>query len=76
VARERVERFLKNLASALGYCIAEDIEVLDAAIPALIGVGVFWFVGMAVYDFVLDPHVITSAALSSLSINPEKWIRH
>ena len=72
--RERIERFLKNLASALGYCIAEDVEVLDTAIPALICVGILWFIGMAVYDFILDPHVVTAATLDSLSINPEKLI--
>ena len=74
MARDRIERFLKNLASALGYCIAEDLEVLDTAIPALIGVGILWFIGMAVYDFILDPHVITAATLDSLSISPDKWI--
>ena len=74
MARERIERFLKNVASALGYCIAEDVEVLDTAIPALICVGILWFIGMVVYDFILDPHVITAATLDSLSINPDKWI--
>ena len=74
MARERTERFLKNLASALGCCIAEDVEVLGTAIPALICVGVLWFIGMAVYDFILDPHVITAATLDSLTINPDKWI--
>jgi hypothetical protein len=74
VGRERVERFLKNLASALGYCIAEDVDVLETAIPALICVGILWFLGIAVYDFILDPHVITAATLDSLSINPDKWI--
>ena len=74
VIRERIECFLKNLAAALGYCIAEDVEVLGTAIPALICVGILWFVGMAVYDFILDPHVVTAATLDSLSINPDKWI--
>jgi hypothetical protein len=74
VIRERIERFLKNLAAVLGYCIAEDVEVLDTAIPALICVGILWFVGTAVYDFILDPHVVTAATLDSLSINPDKWI--
>ena len=72
--RERIKRFLKNLASALGYCIAEDIEVLDTAIPALVCVFILWFIGMAVYDFILGPHVVTAATLDSLSINPDKWI--
>ena len=72
--RERIERFVKNLAAALGYCIAEDVELLDTAIPALICVGILWFVGMAVYDFFLDPHVVTAATLDSLSINRDKWI--
>jgi hypothetical protein len=35
-AREKIERFLKNLAAALGYCIAEDVEELDTAIAVLI----------------------------------------
>lgn len=72
--RKRIERFLKNLAAALGYCIAEDVEVLDTAIPAFICLGILWFIGMAVYDFILDPHVVTAARLDSLSINPEKWV--
>lgn len=72
--RERIERVLKNLAAALGYCIAEDVEVLDTAIPAFICLGILWFIGMAVYDFILDPHVVTAATLDSLSINPEKWV--
>jgi hypothetical protein len=38
-------------------------------------VGVFWLVGVAVYDFILDPHVTTVASLDSLSINPDKWIQ-
>ena len=33
---KKVERFLKNLAAALGSCIAEGVEVLDTAIAALI----------------------------------------
>jgi len=70
----RIERFLKNVASALGYCIAEDVEVLDTAIAALICVGILWLIGMVVYDLILDPHVITAATLDSLSINPNKWI--
>lgn len=74
MARERIEQFLKNLASALGYCIAEDVEVLETAIPALVCVGILWFTGMAVYDFIFDPHVITGATLDSLSIDPDKRI--
>ena len=74
MARERIERFLKNLASALGCCIAEDVEVLDTAIPALVCVGILWLIGMAAYDFILDPHLTTAATLDSLSINPDKWI--
>jgi hypothetical protein len=64
----------RNLASALGYCVAEDVDVLETAIPALICIGILWFIGMAVYDFILDPHVITAPTLNSLSINPESWI--
>jgi len=56
VIRERIERFLQNLSAALGYCIAEDITVLDIAIPALICLGILWFVQTAVYDFILDSH--------------------
>jgi hypothetical protein len=73
VTLERIERFFKNLASALGHCISEDAEVLGIAIPALVCVGILWLIGVAIYDFILDPHV-TTAALDSLSINPDKWI--
>ncbi len=74
VTRERIERFCKNLGSALGRCIFEDAEVLGIVIPALVCVGILWLVGVAVYDFVLDPHVTTAAALDSLSIDPDKWM--
>lgn len=73
VTRERIERFFKNLASALGQCIFEDGEVLGIVIPALVCVGILWIIGVAVYDFILDPHVTTTAALDVLSIDPDKW---
>jgi hypothetical protein len=73
VTRERIERFFKNLASALGHCIFEDAEVLEIVIPVLVCLGIFWLFGVAVYDFVLDPHITTAAALDSLSIDPDKW---
>jgi|SRR5215469_1490796 len=72
--RKESSEFLKNVASALGYCIAEDVAVVDTAIAAPICVGILWFIGMVVYDLILDPHVITAATLDSLSINPNKWI--
>jgi hypothetical protein len=75
VTRERIERFLKNLALALGHCIFEDAEVLGIVIPVLVCLGIFWLIGVAVYDFVLDPHITTAAALDSLSIDPDKWVR-
>jgi hypothetical protein len=74
VMRERIERFFKNLASAFGHCIFEDAEVLSVVIPALVCVGILWLIGVAVYDFVLGPHITTAASLDSLSINPDKWI--
>lgn len=74
MVRDDIERFLKNLALALGHCIAEDVEVLDTAVPAIICVGILCFIGMAVYDLILDPQVITAATLETLSINPDKWI--
>jgi hypothetical protein len=73
VTRERIERFFKNLASALGHCIFEDAEVLGIVIPVLVCLGIFCLIGVAVYDFVLDPHITTAAALDSLSIDPDKW---
>ena len=74
MTRERIERFFKNLVSALGHCIFEDPEGLGIVIPALVCVGILWLIGVAVYDFVLDPHITTVAALDSLSIDPDKWI--
>jgi hypothetical protein len=73
VTRERIERFFKNLASALGHCIFEDAEALSVVIPALVCIGILWLIGVAVYDFILDPHVTTTAALDALSIDPDKW---
>jgi hypothetical protein len=73
VTRERIERFFKNLASALGRCIFEDAEVLGVVIPALVCVGILWLIGVAVCDFILDPHVTTAAALDALSVDPDKW---
>jgi hypothetical protein len=43
------------------------------AIPALVCLGIFWLIGVAVYDFALDPHITTVAALDSFSIDPDKW---
>ena len=74
VTRERIQRFFKNLASVLGHCIFEDAEVLGIVIPALVCMGVVWLIGVALYDFVLDPHITTKAALDALSIDPDKWI--
>jgi len=73
VTRKRIERFFKSLASALGHCIIEDVDTLGIVIPALVCVGILWLIGIAVYDFVLDPHITTVAALDSLSIDPNKW---
>jgi hypothetical protein len=73
--RERIEEFVKNSISTLGHCLIEDPEVQDVVILSLVCVGVFWLVGVAVYDFILDPHVTTVASLDSLSINPDKWIQ-
>ena len=66
MTRERIERFFKNLASALGHCIFEDAEVLGVVIQALVCVGILWLIGVAVYDFIVDPHVTTAAARCSL----------
>lgn len=74
MTRKRIKRFFKNLVSALCHCIFEDAEVLGMVIPALVSVGILWLIGVAVYDFILDPHVTTAATLDSLSINPNKWI--
>ncbi len=72
VMRERIERFFKNLASALGHSIFEDADVLGIVIAALVCVGILWLIGVAAYEFVLDPHVTTAASLDSLSIDPDK----
>jgi hypothetical protein len=74
VTRERIEQFFKNLASALGRCIFEDAEVLGMVIPALVCVSILWLIGVAVYDFILNPYLTMAATLDSLSINPDKWI--
>ena len=74
MTRERIARSVKNLVSALGDCIFEDGEACGVAILALVCVGVFWLVGVAVYELILDPHVTTVASLDSLSIDPGKWI--
>jgi hypothetical protein len=77
VTRERIERFFKNLASALGQCIFEDAEVLGVVIMALACICIVWLIGVAVYDFtydfILDPRVTTASALDALSIDPDKW---
>ena len=73
MTRERIERFFKNVALALGHCIFEDAEVLGTVIPAIVCVGILWLVGVVVYDFIFDPHVTTAAALDALSIHRDKW---
>jgi hypothetical protein len=74
VTRQRIERFCKNLVSALGHCVFEDGEVFGLAILALACIGVLWLVGMAVYEVIVNPHVTTAASLDLVSINPDKWI--
>jgi hypothetical protein len=48
VTRERIERFFKNLASALGHRIFEDADVLGMVVPAVVCVGIPWLIGVAV----------------------------
>jgi hypothetical protein len=74
VKPERIELFLKNLASTIGLCVIEDADVVGTAMPVLVCIGVLWLIGAAVHEVILDPHVTTAAALDSLSINPDKWI--
>jgi hypothetical protein len=71
VTRGCIERFFKNLVSALGQCILEDGDTLGTVIPALLFVGVLWLIGVAFNDLLLDPHTTTAAALGSLSIG--RW---
>lgn len=76
IMRERFEQFVKNLTSALGHCVQEELEVLPEATLALIGILVlcmFWVAGVVVYDLILDPH-FTKASLDAVSINPDRWI--
>jgi len=76
MTRESIERFFKNLTSALGHGVLEDLEVLPEATLVLIGIGflcMFWVAGVVVYDLILDPH-FTTASLNAVSINPDKWI--
>ncbi len=69
-----MDHFFKNLFSALGRCVLEELEVLETVIPALVCFGILWLVGSVVYDLILDPHIPKAAALDSLSINPDRWI--
>jgi hypothetical protein len=55
--------------------VAEDVEVLDIAILALICFGSLWLLAMLVHEIVFDPPVTRAATLDALSINPDKEIR-
>ena len=73
--RERVERFVKNLFSALGHCMIVDGDAIPAATLGLVSVSflcMFWVMGVVVYDLMLDPH-LTAASLNAVSISPDKW---
>jgi len=75
-ASERVERFFKNLGSALGHCSLEDVEILPLVVLALFCIGfvcAFWVIGVVAYDSLFDPH-LTKASLDAVSINPDNWI--
>lgn len=75
MTRESIERFFKNLTSALGHCVQEEFEVIPEATLALVGIGflcMFWVLGVVVYDLILDPH-FTAASLNAVSISPDKW---
>ena len=71
---EQVEKLARDFFSALGHCVAEDVEVLDIAILALICFGAFWLLAVLAHEIIFDPHVTTVATLDSLSINPDKWL--
>ena len=70
---QRVEKFVEDFFSALGYCVAEDLEVLDIAVLAVVCLGAFWLLAVVVHEIMFDPHVTTAAVLDSLSIKPEEW---
>ena len=75
---ERIERLYKKLAGALGYCFAEDPDVLEPVLlwfALLACFGVIYLFGVLIYDFIFDPNAVNVAPrLDSLSIRPEKWI--
>ena len=74
MTKGRLNRFLKNLGSALGHCLIEDTEVLVPVIVVLSCLCVVYLLGVFVYDFVLDSNSVDVASrLSSLSIDPDKW---
>jgi hypothetical protein len=72
--KNRTPRFVKNLAACLAHGAFENGEGLGVALLALMAVGVFWLLGTAVYELILNPHAVSVASLDSLSINPDKWI--
>ena len=74
VVRDRIERFLKNFALALGQCMAEDAEFWAIVIPLALCGCILFGIGMALYEIALDAHATTTATLDLLSINPDKWI--
>ena len=74
MTKERINRFFKNLASALGHCLIEDSEVLVPVIVVLSCLCVAYLLGVFVYGFVLDSNSVDVASrLSPLSIDPDKW---
>lgn len=74
MVRDRFERFLKNVALALGESIVEDAEFWAIVIPLLVCCCILFAIGMVLYEVVLDVHASTKATLDLLSINPDKWI--
>jgi hypothetical protein len=72
--RDRIKRFVKNLAEVLLEGIFEDPEILDVALLTLAALGALYLLGVALHAFVVDPHSVTSASLDALSINPDKWM--
>ncbi len=76
--QQRVALFFKNFLAALGHCVLEDLDVLGPVtlvLSCICIVLVCVIVFQIAYEMVLDPNAADIASrLTSLSIDPEKWV--
>lgn len=74
LARDRINRFVRNFIGALGHCALEDMELFVPVLSVLACAGLLVLFFNISYDLILDSDSANVASrLAQLSIDPSKW---